>query len=275
MVGSKFERLQKEIPDRVFDVGIAEEHALSLAAGLALSNLRPYVSIYSTFLQRAFDELSHDSARMNLNITCLIDRCGLANGDGDTHHGIFDESFLINTPNTVVCMASNIKDAAFLLNDSLNNRGVYCIRYPKGEVPTIFNETFSYNLSFGTWYQIINKKSDTMFITFGPIINDIKNYIMTNNLNIDLVNALFQKPLDINFIKKASNEYKKIIIYNIYGTKNGFNNLVINELVNQNYKGMIKSFALELKFEPTKTIYEALKDEKLDLDSIFAEINNE
>ena len=132
--GSGLQTIFESFPHRIIDVGIAEEHALTMAGGLSISGKHPVVSIYSTFLQRAFDELSHDIARMNLNATILVDRSGLVGADGATHQGIYDESFLISTPNTVVTMASRIEEAYGLMDESLNKHGVFCIRYPRSNV---------------------------------------------------------------------------------------------------------------------------------------------
>lgn len=269
LIGSHFEYLSLKYKERVIDVGIAEEHAFSLAAGFAANQYRPYISIYSTFLQRAFDELSHDCARENFNIVCLIDRCGLNDGDGDTHQGIFDEAFLINTPNTVVAMANNMDCAKFLLNDTLNNRGIYCIRYPKGEIYTN-NKLESYN--FGKWNKTIDNNSNTLIISFGPIINDLEKYIIENKLDIDLTNAIYQKPLDIEYLKSIKNKYKKIIIYNIYGTKEGFNNCLLDKLNELNINSNVKSCGLPLTFENNPNIKSVLKKYNLDIDSLFKDI---
>jgi 1-deoxy-D-xylulose-5-phosphate synthase len=127
--GSGLEDLFSTYPKRTFDVGIAEGHALTLASGLAVAGTHPIVSIYSTFMQRAFDQIIHDIARMNLNITFLVDRSGLVGLDGETHQGIYDESFLLSTPNTVVTMPSSDKEAKYLLNESLKQHGPFFIRY--------------------------------------------------------------------------------------------------------------------------------------------------
>lgn len=268
LVGSHFDYLSKKYKDRIIDVGIAEEHAFSMAAGLSYNKYKPYISIYSTFLQRAFDELSHDCAREKFNITCLIDRCGLNDGDGDTHQGIFDEGFLINTPNTVVAMANNSDCARFLLNDTINDRGVYCIRYPKGE---IFDSNELNSYSFGKWNSEISNNSKTLIISFGPILNKLKKYIIDNHLNIDLVNAIFQKPLDIDYLKSIKEKYDNIIIYNVYSTKEGFNNYLLDELNTLGFNSIIKSFALPLSFENNPNIDHILESYKLDIKSVIKE----
>ena len=117
--GSALDSLFTIYPNRVIDVGISEEHAFTFAGGLAVSGFHPVISIYSTFLQRSYDELSHDIARMNLNATILIDRAGLVGNDGDTHQGIYDEAFLYTIPNVTIAMASRSNEALSLMKERL------------------------------------------------------------------------------------------------------------------------------------------------------------
>ena len=273
LVGSKFGDINKIIPNRVFDVGIAEEHAVSYAAGFSLNGFKPYISIYSTFLQRAFDEISHDIARMNLNATFLIDRCGLSDRDGDTHQGIFDESVLFTIPNTNICMASNASEAKRLIELSKENNTLMCIRYPKGSinVENYHLDTFNY----GEWKQIIDKNNKKVIVSFGPVINEIYNTLVINEKKYDLINAIFQKPLNLSFISNFINKYDEIVIFNQYGTENGFNFALINELIKQGYKGKIISKALSNDFRAQQSIKEALKEQKMDVNSLFEELNNE
>ena len=274
LVGSKFDDINKEIPNRVFDVGIAEEHAISYAAGISLNGYKPYVSIYSTFLQRAFDQVSHDIARMNLGTTLLIDRCGLSDGDGDTHQGIFDESVLMTIPNTCIAMASNESEAARLIELSSTNNDLMCIRYPKGIInsdETIKNDVFNkYD-----WLKVVNNNNKKVIVTFGPVINEIYKSLKNSNFSYDLVNAIFQKPLNLGVINDLINNYDEIIIFNQYGTENGFNFALINELILRNYKGKIISKALKNEFGSHQTVEEALKEQKMDVASFIKGLSNE
>lgn len=271
LVGSKFYKLYSENNERIYDVGIAEEHAISFAAGLSLNGYHPYVSIYSTFLQRAFDELSHDIARMKIGATILIDRSGLAESDGDTHQGIFDEAYLLNTPNTVVCMASNFTEAARLMQLSEENKELMCIRYSKGTVPdTKFINSDNFNKY--DWPKIINNNNKKCIISFGPVINEIYSKINENNLEYDLYNAIFQNPLNNSAVEDILENYDEVIIFNQYATKNGFNNALIDKLIERGYKGNIISKALKVSFGRTQTIKEGLKEQRMDVDSFFEDL---
>ena len=132
MVGSCIDDLLEKYPDRVFDVGISEEHGAVFAAAVGLNkDIHAYYSIYSTFLQRSYDEISHDVARLDSDVTFLIDRAGLPGEDGETHSGIYDVAYLMSIPNIAICMASNMEEAIDLFNFSTDYHHPLAIRYPK------------------------------------------------------------------------------------------------------------------------------------------------
>lgn len=266
LVGSEFDELKNNIPNRIFDVGIAEEHAISYGAGFSLNGYKPYISIYSTFLQRAYDQLSHDVARMNLGMTLLIDRCGLSDGDGDTHQGIFDEAVLFTIPNTCICMASNGKESHRLMELSKENNELMCIRYPKGFVS---NENESNYKEFNKydWVNLIKKSNKKVVVSYGPLINEIYKELENRGLKYDLVNAIFQKPLNLSVIKDLAHNYDEIVVYNPYSVENGFNLAFINELIKCGFKGNIISRALKSNFGTHQTIEEGLKEQKMDVNS--------
>jgi 1-deoxy-D-xylulose-5-phosphate synthase len=263
LVGAHLIDIRNKYPNRVFDTGITEEHTISMAAGLALNGFHPIVSIYSTFLQRAFDEVSHDVARCNLDMTLLINRAGLVGQDGDTHNGLYDESFLMNTPNTTVCMPSSVQIAEELFDESLNKHGVFGIRFPNNKV---FDDPNYTKIGYGNW--IFEKKvpSDKVIISFGPVLHPLKRNL--ENINIDIVNAVYQKPIDKKLLSSLLS-YKKIIVYNIYGTKNGFNDVIADFLLENNYTGEFISLAVKDNFVPTQTIKEAILSQNLDIESLI------
>ena len=232
--GSKLNHIFKEYKGRCFDVGIAEEHALTFSGGLANSGLHPVISIYSTFLQRAYDELSHDLARMNLSATILIDRAGLVGKDGDTHQGIYDEQFLLGIPNVVVSMAANAEEAEMLLEESYKKHGVFCIRYPRESLdePSKIEKCY---LAFGKWKQETNGTKQAI-ISMGPVIGQLKEYIIKNNIDATLFNAIYQKPMDEEALKGLLN-YKRVIIYDAYSVEAGFASICAARLAELGYKG--------------------------------------
>ena len=233
--GSALDSLFALYPDRMIDVGIAEEHALTFAGGLAVSGFHPVVSIYSTFLQRAYDELSHDVARMNFNATLLIDRAGLVGNDGDTHQGIYDEAFLYTIPNVTIAMASRSNEALSLLKESTCNHGVFAIRYPREFFSNKVEEVKK--IPYGSWKVELEGK-DTAIVSVGPMTLKLKEALEAGNLNVTLLNAIYLRPMDNAKIKSLLS-YNKIIIYNPYATKEGFANALECELVNLGYKGEV------------------------------------
>ena len=234
-IGSSLESCFELFPKRTFDVGIAEEHALTMAGGLAVSGKHPVVSIYSTFLQRAFDELSHDVARMNLNATLLIDRSGLVGEDGNTHQGIYDEAFLLSTPNTVVTMASRASEALGLVEESLKGHGLFCIRFPRSRVtPNQQSDV----VPFGKWKKELDS-SDTAIVSTGPVTVELKELLEKGGKKVALYNAIYLKPMDESAIDELV-KYNKVIIYDAYGIENGFAQELTARLVaEKNYKGQI------------------------------------
>lgn len=254
-LGSSLNDLFDEFPGRTIDVGISEEHAMTMSGGLSINGYHPIISIYSTFLQRTYDQINHDIARLKLNATILIDRAGFVGNDGDTHQGIFDESFLMAIPNTVVAMASNPGQAKALMEESKNGHGVFCIRYPKDYVDS--NEGFE-SIPFGTWKKEIDG-GDIAIISVGPETETLKKMIQDSNINVTLYNAVYQKPMCDKCIEGLA-KYKKVIIYNAYATENGFANEVCAKLMKAGFKGDVIVKAIPNAFIEQASICEQKKD---------------
>ena len=240
-LGSKLTTIYDKYPDRTYDVGISEEHAAIFASGMAVSGLHPYLSAYSTFLQRAYDEISHDIARMNLPVTILIDRVGLPGEDGETHEGIFDVSYLNSIPNVAICMGKDMKEAKELFNFASSYDYPLAIRYPRG-VTLKMNTSKVDELKLGEWKKENNVNSDTVIISYGPVINELVESLP----NYQIVNAIFQKPIDINLLKSYLD--KNIVIYDLYGSKDGFASIVMDALNELGYKKNVKCLCVPHEF---------------------------
>ena len=241
VVGSKLTNLFEKYPDRTYDVGISEEHAAVFAAGMANSGLHPYFSIYSTFLQRSYDEVSHDIVRMDLPVTMLIDRAGLPGEDGETHEGIFDVAFLYTMPNVAIAMAKDMNEARELFNFSLKYEHPFAIRYTKG-VTLIDNEKPVKELKLGEWKKETNN-GDVAIISYGPVINTL----IEEFKDCTIINALFLRPIDEEMLNSLL-KYKEIVIYDIYATKDGLADHVIAYLNSVNYQGKIKTLTIPNAF---------------------------
>ena len=262
-VGSFIKKIHDEFPKRTIDVGIAEEYAVTMSGGLAASGLYPVVSIYSTFLQRAYDEISHDIAKVNLNATLLIDRAGLVGNDGSSHQGIYDEAFLIGIPNTVIAMASNTGQAKSLLNESLKGHGVFAIRYCKNACNGEYPEE---NLPFGKWKEELSG-SKTAIVSVGPETEELK--VLLKGKGITLVNAIYQKPLDEEWVKKLLG-YEKVIIYDGYSVESGFPQYLASRLMVEGFKGQVIIKAIPDTFVKHASVTEQRESFKLMVEDIIA-----
>ncbi|QVK19212.1 1-deoxy-D-xylulose-5-phosphate synthase [Mycoplasmatota bacterium] len=225
--GSGLKVFEDAFPDRLIDVGIAEEHAITFAGGLASNHMKPYVAIYSTFLQRAYDQVNHDLARQNLPVVIGIDRAGLVDGDGSTHQGIFDISFLRHIPNTIIMMPKDPKEAYDLLYTAFESKKLTFLRYPRGNasVEELTDHIFQ-PIKIGTWTKE-REGNDLIFISYGPSVSYIKEICDKNELNAKIINARFIKPIDEDMLSALLKENKPIIIFEESIKVGGLNSAIL------------------------------------------------
>ena len=195
--GSGLVEFEKNFPDRYFDVGIAEQHALTFAAGLSCGNLKPIVAIYSTFLQRAYDQLIHDIAIQDLDILLAIDRAGIVGADGETHQGIYDISFLRILPNVVLMTPSNEEEMWKMLTTGLNFRGIGAVRYPRGFTEGLDLDLSNQELEIGKSKTIVKGKK-IAYLVFGTLLNTVLRLAKKNGASV--IDMRFVKPIDENII---------------------------------------------------------------------------
>ena len=195
--GSGLVEFEKNFPDRYFDVGIAEQHALTFAAGLSCGNLKPIVAIYSTFLQRAYDQLIHDVAIQDLDILLAIDRAGIVGADGETHQGIYDISFLRILPNIVLMTPSNEEEMWKMLTTGLNFRGIGAVRYPRGFTEGLDLDLSNQELEIGKSKTIV-KGEKIAYLVFGTLLNTVLRLAKKNGASV--IDMRFVKPIDENII---------------------------------------------------------------------------
>lgn len=198
-VGSKLEGFASEFPDRMYDVGIAEQHAATVAAGLATQNMKPFLAIYSTFLQRAYDQVVHDIARQNLNVFIGIDRAGLVGADGETHQGVFDIAFLRHLPNMVLMMPKDENEGQHMVKTAIEyNDGPIAMRFPRGNGIGVPMDTELKPIPIGTW-EVLLDGNDGAILTFGttiPMALKAAQILEKQGHSIKVINARFIKPLD-------------------------------------------------------------------------------
>lgn len=212
ITGSCLQKIFKNYPDRSFDVGIAEEHAMTLAAGLSQGEEFPFLSVYSSFFQRAYDQLNHDIARMNLPCLIGIDRAGLVGGDGATHHGVFDIGLIAPIPGVIIMAPKNEEEAQKMINTAYQNKDhPYVMRYSKNKVINTHHHTDE-TIKVGQW-ELIKETEDAAVnvVTYGDNVLAVLKMAETDHLPINIINARFIKPIDKDMLERISD--KPIIVY--------------------------------------------------------------
>lgn len=260
----------KKYPDRYFDVGISEEHAVTLAAGMSVSNLKPVFAVYSTFLQRGFDQLVHDVCMQNSPVVFAIDRAGLVGSDGETHQGILDLSYLSIIPNMTIVSPKCISEVEPLLKWSIKQNFPVAIRYPRGG--DYIKMDILKEIELGKW-EYITKGKDMAIIATGKMVQKAYQIKEENNLDIDIINATFIKPLDQQILKQLVKNNKNILTLEDNLVNGGLGNNILLELNKLGYNGKIKILGFNNKFIEQGSIEELYKQEHLDNKSILKEIN--
>ena len=227
--GSGMVNFEKNFPERFIDVAIAEQHAVTLAGGIATKGLKPVVAIYSTFLQRGYDQFIHDIALQNLNVIFAIDRAGLVGADGATHAGIFDLSFLRCIPNIVIMAPSSSIEMYKALNFSLNFDGPVCVRFPRGK-SAIEDFITDASIEIGKG-NIVRTGKDIAIFAFGNMLEPALR--ASEKIDATVIDMRFVKPLDENLIIDTANSYKKLISIED-NTASGGAGSAINELLQLN-----------------------------------------
>ncbi len=244
--GSNLVKTKIEFPERVIDVGIAEQHAVTFAAGLASQGMIPYLAIYSTFLQRAYDQVIHDVALQNLPVVFCIDRAGLVGTDGATHHGYFDVSFLRSIPNMIVAAPMDEKDFQNLLYTAQFTKQPFSIRFPKGNSETeVLSNSFE-KIEIGKAIEL-QKGNEIAILTFGTIGQKIQNVISSEafaksrNLKgkFGHYKFIFCKPLDFNLLDEIFNQYETIITFEEGILNGGFGDAILEYAQEKDFKGKI------------------------------------
>lgn len=268
ITGSKMENIFDDFKKRSIDLGINEEHAVTFSSGLALNKKLPYLCIYSTFMQRAYDNLNHDLARMNLPAVIGVDRAGLVGADGDTHHGIYDVEITKGLKNSVIAMPYDYNDAKLIVNLAFNSKKLFFIRYPRGNISTLDNANFFTNLEIGKW-ELLNKgNNNIVIISTGPITKTINKLLKEKYSNVTLLFARFYKPLDLDLLIKHTKNASKVIVYDIYSTKYGLYDDVCCALLENNINTNIINFTLPNKLIGQGSVNDLLKDHNLSLEDL-------
>lgn len=243
--GTGLKKFKSLYPDRFFDVGIAEEHAVTFAAGLASTGLKPYVAIYSSFLQRAYDQILHDVCIQDLPVVFMVDRAGLVGSDGETHQGIFDYSFLSNIPNMNVFAPKNKYELADAIKFSKDFQHPIAIRYPRGtayEGIKEYREPIVYGKS-----EIIYIERDIALLAAGSMVEvavGVRNILKDKGYAVTLVNARFIKPIDEENIEKLTKEHELIVTLEENVISGGFGESVLRFINNVSVNTRVMNIAI-------------------------------
>ncbi|APX99228.1 1-deoxy-D-xylulose-5-phosphate synthase [Lacinutrix venerupis] len=268
--GSSLKFMMDEIPERAFDVGIAEQHAVTLAAGMATQNLIPFCNVYSTFLQRAYDQVIHDVAIQNLPVVFCLDRAGLVGEDGATHHGVFDLAYLRCIPNLHIFAPRNeIELRNIMYTAQLGLQHPIAIRYPRGRGSIIdWKQPFTkINIGKGTCIKLGTK---TAILSIGSIANNITNALelLENSSSFSHYDMRFVKPLDKNLLHSIFKKYNTIITIEDGCIKGGFGSSILEFASDENYDNKVHVKGIPDNFIEHGTILELQKSIELDPKSL-------
>lgn len=246
-VGSKMEGIQKEFPERFFDVGIAEQHAVTMAAGLATQGMKPFLAIYSTFLQRAYDQVLHDIARQNLNVFIGIDRAGLVGADGETHQGVFDIAFLRHIPNIVLMMPKDENEGQHMVKTAVEyNDGPIAMRYPRGNGYGVPMDDEMKTIQIGTW-EILREGHHAVILTFGstiPMVMEAVDELSHQGIQVKVVNARFIKPMDEEMLHSIMTSKLPVLTVEEAVLQGGFGSEVLEFASDHNYQNEIERIGI-------------------------------
>lgn len=238
--GTGLDRFAREHPERFYDVGIAESHAVTFAAGLATSGFHPVVAIYSTFLQRAYDQILHDVCIQNLPVTFALDRAGIVGDDGPTHNGVFDFSYLRHIPNMVVMAPKDENELQHMLKTAIYYKGPASIRYPRGAGSGVPLEESLKVLEIGMAEYLIEGE-DVIVIAIGAMVNpsiEVAQRLDKERISVGVVNARFVKPLDRELIGSLAKKVKRIVTVEEHVLEGGFGSAVLEFLSTLNVNGL-------------------------------------
>ncbi len=246
--GTGLESFQKAFPQRFFDVGIAEQHAVTFAAGLASQGMKPVVAVYSTFLQRAYDQIVHDVALQNLPVTFALDRAGLVGEDGPTHHGAFDLSYLRHIPNMVVMAPKDENELGHMLRTAIEHGGPAALRYPRGCGIGVAIQNPYKKIPIGS-YEVLKSGRDTAIFAVGSMVEEALQASRSLK-SAAVINARFIKPLDEKTIIRFAKKAKKVITVEENALQAGFGSALLEFLEKKKIRTEVKRIGIPDRFVP-------------------------
>ena len=261
MTGVGLKRFSNMFPDRCFDVGIAEEHAVTFAAALSLGGITPVVAIYSSFLQRAYDQIMHDVCMQNLHVVFAIDRAGLVGYDGETHHGIFDLSSLGSMPNMTILAPKNLWELSDMIKFAVDYDGPIAVRYPRGEAYTGLKE-FRAPICLGK-SEVIHEGSRVALLAVGSMVKmaeEVQKQLKERmDMDAALVNARFVKPIDEELLRSFADTYELVVTLEENVKDGGFGERVLAFAEEEDLPFGVEIIALPDRFIPHGSVSYQMK----------------
>ena len=249
--GTGLDKFQNEYPDRFFDVGLAEQCAVTFGAGLATENLKPVIAIYSTFLQRSYDQIVHDVCIQNLPVTFALDRAGLVGADGPTHHGSFDFSYLRHLPHIVIMAPKDENELQSMVKTAVDYEdGPIALRYPRGAGVGVPLSDYPSALPIGK-AEILKEGSDLLILAIGNRVYpalEAANVLADTGISATVINARFVKPLDIDLIAPLAEKIGKVITVEDHALAGGFGSAIIETLADQGILAHVRRLGIPDEF---------------------------
>jgi len=272
--GTGLNVLAEKRPDQFYDVGIAEQHAVCFAAGLAAGGSKPVCAIYSTFLQRAYDQIIHDVALQKLQVVFCIDRAGLVGEDGPTHHGCFDLSYLRAVPNMTIIAPADGDELEQSLEYAVTHKvGPVAIRYPRGPIPHELG-TYAKTFEWGRW-DVISGGHDLAILATGSMVapcRKVVDRLAADGVSASLINSRFVKPLDTEALGEIAERFDRVVTVEENSINGGFGSAVLDHLDNLDYRGKLLRLAVPDRFVQHGNRALLLKEIGLDEDGIYRSI---
>ena len=266
--GCSMNIMMKQMPDRVFDVGIAEGHAVTFSGGMAKDGLQPFCNIYSAFSQRAYDNIIHDVALLNLPVVICLDRAGLVGEDGPTHHGAFDIAALRPIPNlTIASPMDETELRKMMFTAQLPDKGTFIIRYPRGRGSVVDWRCPLEEIAVGKG-RCLREGTDVAVLSFGPLGVEVEKVIDDVSLSVAHYDMRFAKPLDEEILDEVGRKFKRIVTIEDGSREGGFGSAVLEWMSDHGYTPQIKRLGLPDKFVEHGTVAELQKITGIDAESI-------
>lgn len=270
--GSSLQRFFAKYPDRSFDCGITEEHAMTFAAGLAISGKRPYIPVYSSFLQRAYDQINHDICRMDLPVVIGIDHAGLVGDDGETHHGIYDIGLLRPLPYMILAQPKDADEARDLLYTAFHQDHPFALRYPKGVVKAP-HKNLMHKVKVGSWEKIAVTDHDKVLIfTYGPAVNTVYDKLRNNQIPATVINCRFFKPMDEEMLEELVHTGMPAVIYENDMLAGGLGEEILAWLCDRGYTMKIKRLGIGDQYVQQGAETRLRKELHIDLNTLIDEV---